>query len=343
MLFHAAIFLAVFTTAAVAEAPSAYQCAPGKPVKGGDCSCPSGHRAKRDFDNVATCIALPTPSVSARFVKAVEAGNLAAARDLARKYDLHADRAAGDALGKQFKKWSEGLFDKLELLASRGQCGAIETLLAPRRDYEAIVRAFAERYVASRPEENAEGMVQARMSTAFKPLDEQAEKCIAVASRDDGAPAIAREYRKHHRELAACLSGDSTPLKISVVVDAEGKVVRAAVLDNPAPEPAKESGKPKDVSKKTSDRKEGTYRMEKPKPRDDDEEDGQPMDLSEGKMGRKDSDRAEGTYRMTNVRARNECIEKAVRTWSFKPNARGFSATPIIAGPGTWPTSTPGE
>src|SRR5689334_15100449 len=107
MLSHVVVVLAVLATAAAADTPSAYRCAPGKPVKGGECSCPTGHRAKRDADNVATCIALPTPSVSARFVKAVEAGNLAAARDLARKYDLHADRAAGEAVGKRFETWKQ--------------------------------------------------------------------------------------------------------------------------------------------------------------------------------------------------------------------------------------------
>ncbi len=58
-----------------AEAPSGYQCAPGKPNIGVGCHCPDGHVAKRNVENTATCVAIPKPDAKTKIV--VESENLA--------------------------------------------------------------------------------------------------------------------------------------------------------------------------------------------------------------------------------------------------------------------------
>jgi hypothetical protein len=52
------VLLMSMVSVAHADAPSGYQCGPGKPKKGEGCACPSGYMAKRGDENIATCVSL---------------------------------------------------------------------------------------------------------------------------------------------------------------------------------------------------------------------------------------------------------------------------------------------
>jgi tetratricopeptide (TPR) repeat protein len=55
------LVLAALISPAAADAPSGYQCAPGKSNVGVGCACPDGYTAARDGENTAICRAKPRP------------------------------------------------------------------------------------------------------------------------------------------------------------------------------------------------------------------------------------------------------------------------------------------
>lgn len=216
--------------------PAGYQCAPGKPEPGVGCKCPSGYREKRTGDDVARCVAPPTPNTAAQFVAALKKGDLDAALTLAYRLDIQKNQMELKAVNDAASAWSASVAGQLERLTSRGQCYAIDKLLERADKYVQIIRAMLDKALkalsGNRDDivDQVTNAIIERRKQLEQPLRAARDACIAVASRDTNDKLIGGAYESHRRELAACLvAAVDGSIKATLVVEAEGHVVDVAI------------------------------------------------------------------------------------------------------------------
>lgn len=217
----------VLARVASAEPPSAYQCAPGTANKGVGCTCPASHREKRDAENTAVCSAKPTATAAQQLLALVNKYNFTAAIDLARKNDF--DKATYTEVTKVFAaKWIGPVRDQVTLLASRGQCSAVNKQLDSAKPWRTLLVTMFGRHIGTSDfKDDGIALLEDMIDQALEPLTKQRQACLDTASKDDGSAQIKAAYEAGRAIVAKCFDdvpAPKGPATLRVVVDADGAV-----------------------------------------------------------------------------------------------------------------------
>lgn len=227
MLRASFVFLMVMSSSVSADPPSGYACTPGTPNKGVGCVCPAKHRQKRDAENIAVCAAAPTATAAQQLMALLAKDNLAAATELARKFDFD-DKAQQGAM-MVFVKWLPPMAERVVLQASRGQCSTVKKSLDTIEPWRSLfITMLGRRFAAEKDLQNeVMGVFNDTLDTKLEPLWNTLKTCVATASKDDGTPHIKAAYDAGKEPLKKCFEGLPAPKSAptaKVVVDADGAV-----------------------------------------------------------------------------------------------------------------------
>lgn len=227
MLRAAFVCLMVMSSTVSADPPTGYACTPGTPNKGVGCTCPAKHRQKRDAENIAVCAAAPTATAAQQLMALLAKDNLAAANELARKFDF--DEKAQQAAVMAFAKTLQPLADRVVLQSSRGQCSAVQKSLGTVEPWRSLfITMFGRRFSGDKAlKSEIEDALNDAIDTKLEPLWGTLKTCVATASKDDGTPQIKAVYEAGKEPLKKCFEGlpdPKGPLTAKVVVDADGVV-----------------------------------------------------------------------------------------------------------------------
>jgi hypothetical protein len=225
------VVIVVLASPAEANPPAAYACQPGTPNRGVGCTCPNGHRAKRDAEDTALCAAAPTRSAASLLLAAVNKGDLVAATELARKYDFSKDETTHKAVLVAFANWFKPAVEQIALRSARGQCTATIKTLARAEEWGRLDLTFIGKSSGVTKDEVEAAYLDA-FAQALEPYRAQLATCIATASKDDGTAPITAQRDATRAALLACFDGlpePKTPALLKIVVDADGHVVQSAI------------------------------------------------------------------------------------------------------------------
>jgi hypothetical protein len=230
----------LISRAAYAAPPSGYQCVPGTVKKDVGCTCPAGYAEKRDGENIATCVAVAAaPNYTALFVKALDAGDLANAIELAQKLDGAVDSKATEALSKSYATWLAKAKTDAASYAKAGRCGAIEAFQSVGGQYSLIWENLLAKLEKRSPALQSTASKKAQISQAIELLLKQVDPCIEVASKTNGTDKLTEMFaaaRAGNALLSQCLKRptDSHRIKVRVVVDADGRMMRKTLSVHPS-------------------------------------------------------------------------------------------------------------